>query len=714
MAKKIYTTEPTIVTLVNEVRKQRNAAGGRGFVKADEAKRFISMEGYGDVEERNIAVAVSGLTNMVKSSAFMQAAGFGLEAFPALESLAQTAAVVAADVRSALTVNASIPAVNEFNRYVPSFEGQERVTAALEAFDEASNRDLDVYTIAYNISAPRQDEFGETLFPTMTVAPGAAGFTVSLALNMVMPEVRRNISGVTGAFKKNNLIQAYRDSSLLNNNATDVVPVVRTENAAFFVSSTLYPVVSTTVNGVTFNTAPLVFGKEFDLLTLSQNDTQLAKGSLDNTASLDKDIRLKSIVVSMTNGTVTEVFEISTVALSQNQFFAAPQGLERNMLLNFDNSSIKLDTNFKKIDGTPSTLLATITAGTYVVRMQTLITGKVNMETGATNLVGSTFAIANIKDASGTVIDSSATAFAATKTILDSAKLIGFTLTARKTNSDLRERGLILDVQRFNQVYGIPLLGPITAMRPVGNSDTSDTADLQALVEATRIRTSNNAVDTLVNYAAALPLIINSTDAITDNVEALGIGRWMVTPFYESGTIDVSAITQTLDSADKDAAIMATLVSRIRDVAYRAYRDSGLQPAIDTVHGTIGAKPVVIIATDPVLQRWLMVNGDLRTLGDFDFKIVASVNKSMIGKIFVTFGSPKAVSGFDPLHFGNMAWKAELTMNLPLYQNGATSKHLMVQPSFRHIVNLPILAEFTVSGITALVSSKTAVNFHTV
>jgi hypothetical protein len=60
----------------------------------------------------------------------------------------------------------------------------------------------------------------------------------------------------------------------------------------------------------------------------------------------------------------------------------------------------------------------------------------------------------------------------------------------------------------------------------------------------------------------------------------------------------------------------------------------------------------------------------------------------------------------DPLHFGFMAWKPELTIVLPLHRNGANSKELTVCPSFRHFGNLPVLTTIYVEGIEDVIDSK--------
>jgi hypothetical protein len=53
------------------------------------------------------------------------------------------------------------------------------------------------------------------------------------------------------------------------------------------------------------------------------------------------------------------------------------------------------------------------------------------------------------------------------------------------------------------------------------------------------------------------------------------------------------------------------------------------------------------------------------------------------GKLIFTFGMFNGQEGVpNPLHFGNMAWKPETTLVLPMPRNGGISKELTVQPSF--------------------------------
>ena len=79
---------------------------------------------------------------------------------------------------------------------------------------------------------------------------------------------------------------------------------------------------------------------------------------------------------------------------------------------------------------------------------------------------------------------------------------------------------------------------------------------------------------------------------------------------------------------------------------------------------------------------------------------MSSPNIEMRNKIYITFGKNGGSNDqINPLHFGNMFWRPELTTNMQISRGQTTTRELTVQPSFRHVVHLPILASITVSNL---------------
>lgn len=633
------------------------------------------------------------------------------------------AAIVAGDMAGFLKAPVARKVSLEGHTYIPAVGNgamDKRQSKALEAYDERETKAATVYSVAYNLQAARQDEFGEAFFPTVVVTPDQYGYTVSIRLVQVYDEVRRTIDGaVSKNFGKKNIIQALIDPTILRNDLSKIIPVYRPEAAANFVSPSLVPTETIVHEGISVETGPLAINKQFSLLGISQTDALLETGMLDSTDAIDPAIKLDALYLSVGSGAGTEVIKFKSVANMQSGTFTySVQNNYRLMSLNFISNALVINQNTTKADGTASTVLAPIVSGQYEVKLSLQVFGTVNLELADTQLSAGAVSIYEIRDSSGNIVDPTTGVGATISTALQGAAVIGYDLNARRTNTNRRERGQLLDLTFYNMVYGVPLLSPITIPRPLTLGDQNDASDLAALITATHIRTSNAAVAKLLEAEGALQELVTQNGGLYQgDPEILGVARFLVTPFYEHQNYSAPAVVDSIKSHERAADIQASLVNLLRDMVYRMYRDSGFKAAADALAGGVAATPTVIIGTDPVIARYLQVTGDFRTLGnDFNVKIVSTLNINMRGKIRFSFGEfGEGKEGVpNPMHFGNMAWKPELTLILPLHRNGANSKEITVQPSFLHIVNLPIMGSIDVSGIENVVTAKVPVNMHTV
>jgi hypothetical protein len=588
---------------------------------------------------------------------------------------------------------------------------------ALEAYDEKENKNAVVYSVAYNMLAARQDEFGEAFYPPVVVTPDQVGFSVSVRLIQVYDEVRRQVSGDLDNFNKRNIIQAVIDPTILKNDQTKIVPVYRTESAHNFVDAALMAPKDVLVEGETVTTSAYAIGQKFSLLAISQTAALLETGLQDTTDSIDTAIALAALYVKVTDGVTNEVVSFNTTRLPLATMHYAVQGNTRLMNLAFNTSSLLVNANTKKINGAASSLLAPVTAGNYSVRLGVSVSGSVNLELADTNIFASKLAVVSVTDVDGNVLSLTSGVGATIAALFINAEVIGYDLDARRTNINRRMRGQLLDTTFYNQVYAVPLRSPITVPRPLTIGDANDSTDLAALITATHIRTSNAAVEELLKVEQYLADYVNTHEALgTAAPEILGVASFLVKPFYEQYDMDVNTHIDSVKSHERASDIQALLVNKLRDMAYRMYRDSGYKAASDALAGGMSPTPTVIIGTDPVLSRYLTISGDFRTLGnDFNVKVVSTLNKNMAGKIIMSFGVFDGSEGVpNPMHFGNMAWKPELTLVLPLHRNGANSKELTVQPAFLHVTNLPVMASLTVNGISDIVASRNPYLTHAV
>lgn len=671
------------------------------------ASSALSLESISESQSQELNTAVESLSASLEGiGRTMKLVGFDT---PQRQS-ATAAALMAGDVSAWLRAPVKHDMVSNQQQHVVSVEGMQdtffKRSVAFEAYDERDNRNAVVYSMAYNMRASRQDEFCEALFPTVVVTPDNVGFGVSIRLIQVYNDLKRDISGNLDNYEKKNIIRAVMDHTILKNDTTRIVPVHRAQSAGYFVASGDVAPAQVMFEGESINTAPLAVGKKFSLLAISQTDTLIANGLLDVTDSIDPSIRLKNIYVKVG----ADVVRFSTMNLPLSNFVAAAQGNYRLMNLNFNTDSVLLNKDSKRNDGAALVTLADIVTSDYIVRLSLNVTGNSNLELGDTVVYGNALSVASIQNAAGDFLDF--TTAGAAKDIADliaGGKIIGYDLHSYRSNMNRRERGQLLDTTYFTQLYAVPLRSPISVLRPVTTDGQTDTSDLAALITATQIRTSNAGVGTLLETAGLLSEYVDARDTSGVGPDVMGVGRFLVRPTYYSKTLDMATAINSITSHERAADIQAVLVNTVRDLAYRMYRDSNYKAAADAMQGGVAPTPTVIVATDPVIARYLMVSGDFRTIGpDFEVKLVSTLDARMAGRIAVTFGNfgNGGDNRPDALHFGNMAWKPELTLVLPISRGGQTSKELTVQPSFLHVVNLPVLSLIEVSNIPNVVASN--------
>lgn len=668
----------------------------------------MSLESISDAHTQEFNSAVENLSHAVER--ITESVGMG--GFTKGTSQAAIAAgLVAGNIPAFLAAPIQKPVTNKAGEHVVGMEAMQdgffTRAKAFEAYDEKENRNAVTYSMAYNMRAGRQDEFGEALFPTVVVTPDNVGFGVSIRLVQLFNDVKRDISGDLTNYEKKNILRAIVDHTILKNDSTRITPVVRAESVGYFVPAGDVAPAALNLEGELINTAPLAVGKKVDLLALGQTDALIANGVLDTTDSIDPAVMLKNLYVKIG----VNVLRLTTVNLPLANFVAAPQGNYRLMNLSFNTDSVLINKDTLRHDGAAlAGPLAGVVTGDFIVRLSLNVSGDVNLETGETKVFGNMISVHTMQNAAGDLVDF--TAAGAAKDLADAINagaIIGYDLKASRTNSNKRQRGQLLDVTYYTQMYPVPLRAPISALRVVHSDGQSDTSDLAALITATQIRTSNAAVTALMEAATLLNDFIDARDTAGVGPDVMGVGRFLVRPFYEFAQLDMATEVDSVKSHERAEDVQAVLINKVRDLVYRAYRDSNYKAAADAMAGGTAALPTVIVATDPVISRYMMTSGDFRTIGpDFNVKVVSTLDERMKGRIAITFGNfdGSGENKPDPLHFGTMAWKPELTLVLPISRGGSTSKELTVQPSFLHVVNLPVLAMVQVTGIPDVIASK--------
>ena len=681
---------------------------------------FIGLESLTDTQ-------VSELGNAVENwqQSFQKIANdLSMESF--LPSQADSATAALAGVSDITTFIRSKVVVEGQSGPGVTFVGMEGLTdgtasrvAAFEAYDERDNRNAQAYSVAYNLLASRQNEFGEAFFPTVTVTNDNVGVEVSIRLIQVYNDFKRETTAQLANYGKKNIVKAMIDGTILKNESTRIIPVYRAGvNEDFFADNTDFPDYSVNLEGEAITTAPLAFGKSFDLLALSQTDALIANGLMDPTDSIDPALDLENLYIKVGD----DKLRLKTFGLAGANFVYSPQDLHRIQRLNFNTTGLMLNKGTKQVDGSALVDLLPIVTGGLVVYLSVGVYGEVNVEQGDTRLQGLQLEVARVVNATtGLDIPLTAAPAAAIVTLFAGAEFGGADVRAYRSNLNRRQRGQLLDVSYYRQIWSVPLRSPLTMLRPVNADAQSDNSDLAGLVSATFARTSNEAVRTLIQTADMLKGYVDNRVARPSsdyaNAPAMfGVARLLIDPTYLEETLDVQAVINSVQSHEKARDVAAVLINKIRDIAYRLYRDSGFQAVVDTQAAGVSGNPTVIVGTDPMTARYLMIDGENRVAGpDFNFVVVTSPQIDMQNRLFIALGYPDKANGqLNPLHFGNMLWSPEVVLTLPISRGGQISKELTVQPRFRHIVNVPVLGQVKITNLPQAATNVTVINNHVI
>lgn len=589
-------------------------------------------------------------------------------------------------------------------------------SVALEAYDERDNRNAQQYSIMYNLLASRQDDFGEAWYPTLVVNPTEVGILLEVKLFLVYNDFKRSITGALAAYNRKNVIRAYADATILNNELTYAVPVLRItggadDTTANFVPTSgvgSVPATTFTTDGLSIPTAPLKTGREIDLIGLSQTDALIANGLMDVTDNLDSLVKLEAIYIKFYDGINTNVVKFDMSQIPDSMFTYAPQANTRKMLLNVSTSSVIITAATVPVDGGTLTALSQMTAG-MVGRLNVNLAGYVILDKGNLVINGGAVSLQVLRDATGALLTPNATLAANIAT----ATIIGYDVKAHRANSNLRQRGQLVDTQRELQVINIPYRSPVACVMPVTDNSGNDSSALQTLVTITSVRISNEAVTALLKAQSALVNYTSVPDVDGTLPNLFGIGRYYIKPVYFTEAVNLTNTVDSLRSMDRIKDIRCALVEKLRYYASEMYRSSEYKAAALVLNGNINFKPTLVVGTDPVVYNYLMADGDLRTLGEqFDVKIVSSIDTRISNKIFMSFGvfDTSRNSVVNPLSFGNLLWSPESTVVLPISRNGQISKEMIVAPRFYHMTNLPIMTVLTLTNLPAMTNKIVALN----
>ena len=580
---------------------------------------------------------------------------------------------------------------------------------AMEAFDQTKIGNYKAYSLAFNLEAAQQDEFGETLFPTIVLTPEHGGLDVTIEQTVVHREVRRAATGEVTDFNKRKVLDAVVDHTILESETTRIYPIVldNGSNAKFFTDDAVVAKQTLSVDGVDITTAPLKPGVAVDLLALSSGSPLNNGQELTDEDSIDSNAGLDVIYVKISDAAATKesVIAIRVNGLPRSSFFKSPEGKsDREMSIQFSNETVVLQSSHEDIAGVAAEALSTL--GNQKVNISLQMSGTLDLETGELSLYNPAPAAKSLFAEDGQGISITA---GAGKALIDnlSFEVVGYTLEAYHSNANLRHRGILGSYTGKVERYSIGFNAPVTAKAPVNETDKRKATDLKTITAISRARNANDAVTKLFSRADMLKQYAEAVVGDMPVPEIEGAGRHLVSPYYAELEIDMEAVINSTKSHEKALDVADTLINAIRALAYPMAQDSNYQTALETITNGRETKPRLVIATDSVLQRHIMVSGDDRSASiGMDHKVVTSADKRMTNEIFLTFARENVAGEADPLSFGAHGWIPEMVSSAQVSRAGSTANVTTVQSRNRHIGLLPVMARITVKNLDKVLSTK--------
>ena len=709
-----YNPVSDVVVKVSEISTTRQFSDGRL------AELAVATESL-DVSSRQVLEDVYNNIDAVISEI---ASNFNISLESYQKEAANIASILATNPKLVFNRKLSQPKVSGVTIMPDVTDGVLERPISLEAYDERDNRSAQAFSVVYNLLASRQDDFGETFFPTIVVNPTDAGIVVSTKLYYAYNDFKRSVTGALADHGRKNVIRAYTDPDILKNEQTRVVPVLRIggtdDNTDKFAPVTDVPAwVEYLGSNISVQTGALRPNVKVDLIGISQTNELLNSGLMGPTDTLDVYIKLEKVFIKVTDGTKTAVVPVSVEHLYGSMFTFAPQGNYRNMILTLNSDGIVFDKTTKDVNGNvlgdtnnANSPLPELVNHNALINIS--INGSIILDKGTCEVSKGSLSLVAVRDSDGNLVTGATETQLRNK--IDSAEVVGYTLIAYRANSNLRQRGQLFETQVQYFIVNVPYRSPLAILMPSNSEVANENSAVQDLITYTGIRVSNDAVTTLLKASSVLKGYNPVANKNGDLPELNYFGSFYVRPVYLEESIDLSNVVDSLKSHERAKDIRAALVEKIRYYANEMYRLSEYKAAANALTGNNGMKPTVIVGTDVVLYNYIMLDGDLRTLGEtFDVKVVSTLDKRVRGKVFITFGvfDGSRNTTVNPLNFGNMLWSPELTVVMPISRDGQISKELIVTPRYLHMVNLPILTVLDVTGLPE-VTGKVHVEFKNV
>lgn len=580
-----------------------------------------------------------------------------------------------------------------------------------ESFD---NQELEKYrhiSLNVNYSLGKQMPSMEAMYRTVPVTPDSAGIEVDFHNLFIQNVLERDLSGNPQDFGYRRLIDAYRDSSILNDGGVKIMPAYNSETKDRFVDAGVVDAWEETVGSRTVETSYLKVNDTADLIALGHLDRAARAGAADFTDALDRSLGIDRLLHEV--GSVYVNWEV----LNQpgSRFVPSPEKGRRRMVLDyvlttlqFDKDSL-VDIEGVDIDDPAATL---IRDRDLRVRMKVTINGEADVERGNTNINPGNVTVTAIFGPDGRPLqiagDDKDVSLQPILDLINGSKIVGWTPDARLTNSNHRHLGMMLTHRSTREILVTKTRAPFFYAYP-DNEERSDVVSGHLATAAA----AYTHIEGLKHMIGVHDRIMSQTGGIKgdltfgnfeDNLLMLeGIGRNLINPYVTEVAVDLTDLqsTQTVNNIHNANEV---LLNAIRQIALDIKQNTGYEVAARVLDGGESkAKWKFAIITSETIKNFMSLKGDSRLLGaDIEYEVYGDTSELLEGKIYI--GIVRDTDGIDILSNGVCLQSPTMVSHVTSWRYGRKSEELLVQPRFNHYQLLPILVRLDVTGVEEVLS----------
>lgn len=590
-------------------------------------------------------------------------------------------------------------------RYAPADGSDFENEYSKESFDNQNLDDFFAVSIGLNYKIARQGPAMEMVYRTIPLTPEQGGFDIVVPNLFVENTLRHELDGSESDFGFRRVIDSAIDYTILNDNSTQIVPSYNDATKDNFVATTVLAPFEYENGRRKVLTSGLKLGKTIQIFGMGQADSVQRVGNPDYTEALDRKIGIATVFVQLGGETIG----FDTKGLPFSNYVKMPEQGGRQMSLNFNISSLEIGKETTTWAGEELTgsVFQLIADGDYRVRLKTRLNGQVDVERGTIDVTATGIEVMYIvnKDKARIPLESGVG-----KDIVDGLKslaAVAWWPDARLTNSNHRHLGLMLNVRTVAERLLTRQRSPFFVPYPL--NENRDQSVMDWLTFAVSSYINNEGVGTLINYHERLMRLTGGLrgeltlgDFEINALAVEGIGRYLVNPYVQELDIDLLENVQSQNTADNVENGIAVFINAIRSVAFDILQRTNYENAARYMDGgEVANKFKFGLVTSPIIQRFLTLQGDSRTLGaNLSFQLESDVDARLTDSLYLVM--IREGDGVDPLNAGAMLLTPTLVSTISATRDNRPVNEAIVQPRFQHYNFCPIVVKFNVKGVREL------------